>query len=70
MVSLRLRGLDETKKYSLQPTLKKIVKLFNANVNGMLKSGIYLDFGKTFRIFAISKIATLAFDGFRWNEKV
>ena len=36
MVSLRLVGLGETKEYSLQPTLKKSVKIINANVNEML----------------------------------
>ncbi len=53
-VSLRLVGLGKAKEYGLRPTLKKTVKIFNTNVNGMLNQENRLDFGKTFRIFASS----------------
>lgn len=49
-----MRGFGEAKEYSLQPTIKKSVKRFNANVNEMLKSEDRLDLAKTFRIFASS----------------
>ena len=48
-------GLGETKKYSLQHTLKKNVKKINVDSNEMLKSGICLVIPNLFRTFAVSK---------------
>lgn len=53
MVSLRLRGLGEAKKYSLQHALKKTVNFFNENVNVMLKAENSLVLSNSFRTFAL-----------------
>ena len=55
MVSGRLVGLDNTKEYSLQPTLKKSVNKINGDVNGKLNPRFYLHSPKLFRTFAVPK---------------